>query len=448
MKMRKRTASLFFLTALILLPAGAGTAAQTGAVVRQAPAGKVRGPWSDARLGTRVEMKDVEPNYFQDIVTLKSMDVVAADDDSVTVKLSGSINGKKKNDQKSVLPRFVPPSELKKLTDTWDRKTGQKKLWIKEKEVLCDVYERREKHPTEDVTGTRTTYISEQVPTWIVQVDDHNEGQGRTTDHTPHQILDFTWGPEEKTAPAKAEAKPDVGVPAAKPAGADLPAVPATAANRALAADLMARVIKSYYSIVETEATAFDASYLVKRDGAPVGTARSIWNSEAADTTTKFAGSLNDEEAGWLSTLAKLGLLQSVFTEGDHDRLFAVRTGDGYVFSDEQAVNEAVKSRRALLSADLTQSGEILRLANGVVRRIVRKAEKNGERLFVSSARIIIGTPDGAERTADYVFTFVAKGGLPFVGTMIIADTDLAGKTTSWVLQLDHISFTRPAKKP
>jgi hypothetical protein len=445
MKLRNRN-FFWVLVVASFLAAAVGTAVQSDPQKRLPPPGKVRGPWSDARVGTRIETKDVEVNYLQDIVALKTMEVVAADDESVSIKLSGSINGKKKDDSKGSFPRFVPPSELKKLTDAWGRKIGQKKLNIKDKDILCDVYERREKHPTEDVIGTRTIYVSEQVPTWIVRIDDHSEGQGRTTNHTPHQILDFTWGPEEKTVPPKTEAKQNVGGTAAIPAAADLPAVPATAANRALASELMARLVKTYYSIVETEATAFDASYLVKRDGAAVGTARSTWNSEAGETNTKFAGSLNEADAGWLSTLANLGLLQSVFTEGDHDRLFAIRTGDGYVFSDEQAVKEPVKSRQALLSPDLTQSGEVLRLANGVVRRIVRKGEKNGEKLFVGSARIIIGAADGAGRTVNYAFTFVTKGGLPFVGTMTVADTGVDGKTTSWVLTLDKISFTRPAK--
>jgi hypothetical protein len=113
-----------------------------------------------------------------------------------------------------------------------------------------------------------------------------------------------------------------------------------------------------------------------------------------------------------------------------------------------KTANDAVKSRQALFSADLTQSGEVLRLANGVVRRIVRKAEKGGDRLFVASARIVIGASDAPGRTADYAFTYVSKGGLPFVGTMTISDTDTEGRTTSWVFQLDKISFSRPAKRP
>jgi hypothetical protein len=456
--MKVRKANFFWVFAVAsFLAASAGIAAQNDPQKRLPPPGKVRGPWSDSRIGTRIEMKDIEVNYLQDIVTLKTMEVVAADDESVSIKLSGSVNGKMKNDQKASFPRFVPPSELNKLTDAWGRKIGQKKLTIKDKDVLCDVYERREKHPTEDVVGTRTTYVSEQAPTWIVRIDDHNEGQGRTTNTTPHQVLDFTWGPDgkavlpktetkpEKTVLPKTETKPNAGGTAAITAGAALPSAPATAANRALASELMTRLVKTYYSIIETEATGFDASYLVKRDGVAVGTARSTWNSEAGETKTKFAGSLNESDAGWLSTMANLGLLQSVFTEGDHDRLFAVRTGDGYVFSDEQAVNDTVKSRQALLSADLTQSGEVLRLANGVVRRIVRNGEKNGEKLFVRSARIIIDASDGA-RTVNYAFTFVTKGGLPFIGTMTVADKGVNGKTTSWVLALDTISFTRPAK--
>ena len=448
MKLRTTLPFILAMTAAFVLAAGTALSAQTEASKRQASPGKVRGPWSDARVGTRVEIKDAEVNYFQDIITLKTMEVVAADDDSVTVKVSGSVNGKKKNDQKGTLPRFAPPEELKKITEGWGPKTGRKKLRIKDKEILCDVYERREKHPTEDVVGTRTTYVSEQVPSWIVRIDDHNQGEGKTTDHTPHQILDFTWGVEEKAASPKIEAKPEVAGPDTKTAVADLPSVPATAANRMLASELMARIIKAYYSIVETEATAFDASYLVKKNGAHVGTARATWNSEAGETTTKFAGSLTDEEAGWLSTLTNLGLLRSVFTEGDHDRLFAVRTGDGFVFSDEQAVNETIKSRQALLSADLAQTGEVLRLANGVVRRIVRKAENSGERLFVLSARIVLSAPEGAARTADYAFAFVTKGGLPFVGTMAVSEVNLEGMKTSWVLDLDKISFTRPAKRP
>jgi hypothetical protein len=434
MLIRKAFSFVLFLALALLPPAVSGTASQAAHPRREPPAGKVRGPWSDARVGTRVDQKSVEPNYIQDIVTLKTLEVVAADDESVTVKASGSVNGKKKNDQKMTLPRFAPPAELKKLLDNFGRKTGQKKLWIKDKEVLCDQYERREKHPTMDVEGTRTTFISEDVPSWIVRIEDRNEGEGRLIHSMPHDTLDFTWGPEEKPAPT--------AVPA------ELPIVPATPANRALAAELMARVVKTYFSMLETDASAFDAVYTVKKGGTAVGSARSTWNSEAGRTETKISGSLGEEEADWLSTLVTLGLLQSVFTEGDNEKLFAMKVGDGYVFTDDSAVNDAVKSRQTLLSADLAQTGEVLKLANGVVRRIVRKAEKGGDRLFVTSARILIGAPGEAGRTAEYGFTFDARGGLPFVETMTISDTGLDGRTRVWVLRLDTIRFSRPGKRP
>jgi hypothetical protein len=197
MKTRHGTVvSFIFLIVVSMSASGAGVETQTGASGNQAPAGKVRGPWSDARVGTRVDIRTVEPNVLDDIIALRTMEVVAADDQSVTIKASGSVNGKKKNDQRATLPRFGTPEELRKLTDSWGRKTGQTKVWIKGKEVLCDVYERREKHPTMDVLGTRTTYVSERVPTWIVRVLNHTEGGGKTTDYIPHEVLDFTWGPE------------------------------------------------------------------------------------------------------------------------------------------------------------------------------------------------------------------------------------------------------------
>ena len=222
--------------------------------------------------------------------------------------------------------------------------------------------------------------------------------------------------------------------------------VPKTEANRKLAADLLRRIIQAYYSVVETEATGFDAAFAVLKNGVSAGRAKSAWDSDAGETTTKYQGSLAEDDARWLETIANLGLFQSVFTEGDHDQLFAMQTGDGFLLSDYRAANETVLSRQVVISSDLAESGEYLRMRNGVVRRIVRKARKNGERLFVVTARILIETPEGAKRSDDYAFQFALKDGLPFPEKMNIADVDTDGVSTAWTLNLDQVSFARPAK--
>jgi hypothetical protein len=153
----------------------------------------VCGPWADAGVGTRAVVRDVQPNPLEDIVIEKTTEVVAADERSVTVKVSGSVNGKPRKDQQGVIQRFLPPSELEKASAQWGKKEGRETLKIGDKQVECDVYRKREKHPTRDVMGVQTTYVSEDVPSWIVRIVKQYSGEGKTTEVVPYAVLNFSW---------------------------------------------------------------------------------------------------------------------------------------------------------------------------------------------------------------------------------------------------------------
>lgn len=439
-----------------------GPAFQAGPPEIPVPAGKARGPWTDARVGTIVKTKDVEPMILEDAITLRTLEVVAADDTTVTIKASGTARGRKMAEQTKTLPRFLSPAELQTLTSGWGRKIETKMASCGGQDVRCDFYERKETRASDNAEGTRITVVSEQVPTWIVRVIDSLRSDDDVKSRVPHEVVSFTWGPAVNPAPAKTDPAPvpppasqptpppkteapSRSAPASAPGPAEFPDVPKTAENRALAADVMARLAKEAYTILDTDVTAFDARFAVVKNEAPAGSVRAAWSSEAGQTTAKYQGRLDADGAGWLQTLTTMGLLQSIFTEGDQGRLFGRRTEDGgYVLSDYEAVNEAVASRQVLISADRTQTGEILKLRSGDLRRIVRQARLDGNRLFVKTARILIQAPDGGRRSADFAFETVVKSGIPFVGRMTISDTATDGTKTVWRLDLDSVSFTRP----
>ena len=194
-----KTKTMCFLVALgifmaLSLTMTDNTMAQSKPSRRKPPEGMVSGPWANAVVGTRAVVRDVQPNPLGDMVIEKTTDVVAADERSVTVRVTGSVNGNRQKDQQGVLQRFMSPSELKTASAQWGQKEGRETLKIGDKQVECDVYRRREKHPTQDITGVQTTYVSEDVPSWIVRVVKKYSGEGKTTEVVPYTILSFTWG--------------------------------------------------------------------------------------------------------------------------------------------------------------------------------------------------------------------------------------------------------------
>jgi hypothetical protein len=167
--------------------------AQARPARRQAPEGMVLGPWADAGIGTRITNRDIQPNPLKDIVIESTMEVVAADESSVTIKASGSVNGKSRGEQQKSVQRFISPSELEKTRSAWGRKEGQEKIAIGDKQVQCDIYRRTEKDPARDATVVQTTYVSEDVPSWIVRVVNQWESGGKSGKTVYHEILSFTW---------------------------------------------------------------------------------------------------------------------------------------------------------------------------------------------------------------------------------------------------------------
>jgi hypothetical protein len=92
-----------------------------------------------------------------------------------------------------VLQRFVLPSELEKASAQWGQKEGRETLKIGDKQVECDIYRKREKHPTRDIDGVQTTYVSKDVPSWVVRVVKKYTGEGKTMEVVPYSLLSFTW---------------------------------------------------------------------------------------------------------------------------------------------------------------------------------------------------------------------------------------------------------------
>jgi hypothetical protein len=192
--MSNRYLSYLLVLSLCLAATIQGMSAQSKPSRRQPPEGMVRGPWADAGIGTRIEIRDIQPNMLGDIIIDGTMEVVAADERSVTVKMGGSVSGKPRKDQQRVLPRFMPPSEFDKVSAQWGRKEGRERLTIKGKPVECDIYRRTEKDPARNATAVQTTYVSEDVPSWIVRVVNQWESEGKSGKTIYHEILSFTWG--------------------------------------------------------------------------------------------------------------------------------------------------------------------------------------------------------------------------------------------------------------
>jgi len=194
--MKKRYVGSFVLLVIfmaICLTTTDTAMAQSRSLRRQPPEGMVPGPWADAVVGTRAAVREVQPNMMGDIVIEKTTEVVAADERSVTLKVSGTTNGKRQKEQQGVLQRFVLPSELEKASAQWGQKEGRETLKIGDKQVECDIYRKREKHPTRDIEGVQTTYVSKDVPSWVVRVVKKYTGEGKTMEVVPYSLLSFTW---------------------------------------------------------------------------------------------------------------------------------------------------------------------------------------------------------------------------------------------------------------
>jgi len=185
----------FGVTAL-LLAAAWGSIASSQTTRQEPPARFVRGPWSDARIVTRIKFRQVEPNPLGDIEILATREVLAVQERTITARMSGSVNGKERAPQQGPMPRFLSPGEFKKMSTPWGQKEGRKTLTIAGKSVACDVYRKTEKHPTRDIVGVQKTYISEDVPSWVVKVVKEYQGEGKTSESVPYIIMDFTWGPK------------------------------------------------------------------------------------------------------------------------------------------------------------------------------------------------------------------------------------------------------------
>jgi hypothetical protein len=128
-----------------------------------------RGPWADAKVGTRVQFK-LEGGMMQ------SQEVVKADANAVTVQTSLSVEGVKPT--QSEMPRLHSPQESRANSEALGRKTGEENLRIGEQDFPCTVYQKE--MPLGKRKITNKTWLCTEVPGWICRVDNDASGEMKT----------------------------------------------------------------------------------------------------------------------------------------------------------------------------------------------------------------------------------------------------------------------------
>lgn len=142
--------------------------AKAEVVVPEPPAGYVKGPWGDAKVGNRLMIETVRPSPFGAVPVTVWMEVMKADEKSVTVKTTGMEGGKVRQSGESARPRFISKGEYEKLLKNEGEKQSDTTIEISDKKYKCEIY----KKEVRAKDGSRVegwTYISKEVPGWILR---------------------------------------------------------------------------------------------------------------------------------------------------------------------------------------------------------------------------------------------------------------------------------------
>jgi membrane protease YdiL (CAAX protease family) len=135
----------------------------------KAPPGMVKGPWSDAQVGSLARFE--HPGGARE-----KLAVIRADSNTVTISTTSGETGS--NSTESTLPRWYGEDDLRRMLDDWGAKDREENLRVAGMDVSCQIYLK------EMILGGKKvqtrTWISTGVPGWIVRVDDDKSGEMTT----------------------------------------------------------------------------------------------------------------------------------------------------------------------------------------------------------------------------------------------------------------------------
>jgi hypothetical protein len=144
-------------------PAGKGTL-----VIPEPPEGYVKGEWADARVGTYLRIETLRPDPFGNVPVTLFMNVIKADEKTVTVKTTGMEGGKVVREAEGILPRFIPKEQYEKGLNALGEKERDTTIEFGGKKYNCEVYKKDAR--LEDGTAVEwRTYVCWDIPSWIVR---------------------------------------------------------------------------------------------------------------------------------------------------------------------------------------------------------------------------------------------------------------------------------------
>ncbi len=138
-------------------------------------AGRVKGPWADAKVGDYVKLK----SSAGPIMTMK---VVQVDDLQVSIEMTTEIPDQpdfKVPPQKMVQQRFLlKRGEEDPAAPGNSKKIGEESITIAGRKLDCEIYE--VKTAMRGKTLITRTYICKDVPGWTVRIDNDSSGEMQT----------------------------------------------------------------------------------------------------------------------------------------------------------------------------------------------------------------------------------------------------------------------------
>ena len=152
-------------------------------VIPEPPTGYVKGEWADARAGTHLRIETFRPAVFENVPVTLFMDVIKADEKTVTVKTTGMEEGKVVREGERVQQRFIPKEQFEKGLKDLGEKERDATIEISGKEYKCEVY-RKDARLEDGTEVQRRTYVCWGIPTWAVRRVSSKSG-------TAWEIADF-----------------------------------------------------------------------------------------------------------------------------------------------------------------------------------------------------------------------------------------------------------------
>ncbi len=123
---------------------------------------------ADARVGNHLRIETFRPGVFENVPVALFMDVIKADEKTVTVETMGMEEGKVVREAERVQQRFIPKEQFEKGLKDLGEKEGNATIEISGKEYKCEVY-RKDARFEDGTEVQRRTYVCWGIPTWAVR---------------------------------------------------------------------------------------------------------------------------------------------------------------------------------------------------------------------------------------------------------------------------------------